>query len=230
GQMAATIAHEINNPLEAVTNLWWLLNQNALPTAAREQLQLLGKELDRVVHITKQTLEFYREGSKAAPIDLRESIEDAIQLLAPKAKSRGARIDADYRTSAIVKAYPGELRQVFSNLIINALEAGATVIKIRVSPAVDVRRSPRRGVRVILADNGGGIPAGAKAKMFEPFVTTKAEKGTGLGLWVTKGIIQKHEGWIRVLSSTTDGRRGTSFCIFLPEATNRSPKESGKAA
>lgn len=230
GRMAATIAHEINNPLEAVTNLWYLLDQSELPPTAQERLKMLGAELDRVVHITKQTLDFYRVGSKAAPIDLREPIEDAIRLSAPKAKSRGARIDDDYRTSAIVNAYPGELRQVFSNLIINALEAGATTIKIRVSPAVDVRRSPRRGVRVIFADNGSGIPADAKAKMFEAFVTTKAEKGTGLGLWVTKGIIQKHEGRIRVLSSTNGGRRGTSFCIFLPEATNRSPRESGKAA
>ena len=222
GRMAATIAHEINNPLEAVTNLCYLLSQSALPPIAHEQLTMLGKELDRVVHITKQTLEFYREGSKALPIDLMESIEDAIKLFAPKAESQGARIETDYRTSATVNAYAGELRQVFSNLIINALEAGATAIKVRVSPAVDVRRALRRGVHLIFADNGAGIPTEAKPKVFEPFVTTKADKGTGLGLWVTKSIIQKHEGWIRVLSSTNGGNRGTSFCIFLPEATKRS--------
>jgi signal transduction histidine kinase len=101
------------------------------------------------------------------------------------------------------------------------------------SPAVDLHRASRRGVRLIFADNGAGIPVSAKSKIFEPFVTTKAEKGTGLGLWVTKGIIQKHEGWIRVLSSTNSGRRGTSFCIFLPEATTRpssSIRDAGNAA
>lgn len=233
GQMAATIAHEINNPLQAVTHLWYLLNQNALPAAARDQLQMLGKELDRIVHITRQTLEFYRSDSKPASTDLKEPIENAIKLLAPKTESRGARIETDYRTSATVNAYAGELRQVFSNLIINALEAGATYIKVRVSPAVDIRRAPRRGVRVMFADNGAGIPADAKPKVFEPFVTTKADKGTGLGLWVTKGIIQKHEGWIRLLSSTNGCRRGTSFCIFLPEANKRpsnSLRDSGNAA
>ena len=233
GRMAATIAHEINNPLEAVTNLLYLLDQSVLSPTARERLKLLRAELDRVVHITKQTLEFYREGSKAAPIELSESMEDAIKLFASKAESRGVRIETDYRTRATVNAYPGELRQVFSNLIINALEAGATAIKVRMSPAVDVHRAPRRGVRVIFADNGAGIPANAKSKLFKPFVTTKAEKGTGLGLWVTKGIIQKHEGWIRVLSSTNAARRGTSFCIFLPEANKRSStslRDSGNAA
>lgn len=225
GRMAAIIAHEINNPLEAVSNLCYLLGTNTLPPAAQEQLQQLGKELDRVVHITKQTLEFYREGSAAAPIDLRIVIEEVTKLFAPKAESRGAQIETEYRTSATVNAYPGELRQVFSNLIINALEAGATVIKVRVSPAKDLHRAARRGVRLIFADNGAGISVGAKAKIFEPFVTTKQDKGTGLGLWVTKGIIQKHEGWIRVLSSTNSDRRGTSFCIFLP-ATKRSSSTS----
>ena len=231
GRMAATIAHEINNPLAALTNLWYLLNQEeTLPSGTRERLQLLGTELNRVVNITKQTLDFYREGSTAVPIDLRDSINDAIKLLAQKAASQGATIETDYRISMPVNGYPGELRQVFSNLIINAVEAGATTIKIRMSPAVDLQRPSRRGVHVLFADNGAGIPANAKPNIFEPFVTTKADKGTGLGLWVTKGIIQKHEGWMRVLSSTNGARRGTSFCIFLPEATNRSPRELRNAA
>ena len=103
-----------------------------------------------------------------------------------------------------------------------------TVIKVRISPAKDLRHARRRGFRVILADNGAGIPVHEQPKVFEPFVTTKGDKGTGLGLWVTKGIIQKHEGWIRMLSSTSPGRRGTSFCIFLP-ATKQQSTASAEA-
>ena len=217
GRMAATIAHEINNPLEAIVNLWYLLSQDtSLSADAQEKLKTLGAELSRVSHITKQTLQFYRDGKTPAPFDLVEPLNAAVSLFSLKSASAGTMIETQLRTSVTIFGFAGELRQVFANLIGNALEAGATVIKIRVSPGHDWKHQARRGVRVSFADNGSGIPADSVARLFEPFFTTKDEKGTGLGLWVSKGIVQKHEGWIRVHTSTRPARHGTTFELFLP--------------
>jgi light-regulated signal transduction histidine kinase (bacteriophytochrome) len=159
-------------------------------------LQTLGSELSRVSHITKQTLEFYRDGKTPAPVDLAGPLNAAISLFSRKAHLAGAKIETDYRTSAVTFGFAGELRQVFANLIGNSIEAGATTIKIRVSAGRDWKHHNRRGVRITFADNGSGIPADSAGKLFEPFFTTKDEKGTGLGLWVSRGIVQKHEGWM----------------------------------
>lgn len=217
GRMAATIAHEINNPLEAIVNLWFLLSQDeSLSLQAQEQLATLGAELSRVSHITRQTLEFYRDGKTPGPVDLARPIHTAVTLFSHKAARTGAVITTDYRTSATVFGFTGELRQVFLNLIGNSLEAGATAIKIRVSSGRQWKKRARRGIRITIADNGAGISSNLIRKIFEPFFTTKDEKGTGLGLWVSKGIIQKHEGSIRVHSCTSPERHGTTFEIFLP--------------
>jgi PAS domain S-box-containing protein len=217
GRMAATIAHEVNNPLEAIVNLWYLLTQESnLPAHVQELLQTLGSELSRVSHITKQTLEFYRDGKTPAPLDIAGPLNAAISLFSRKAHLAGARIETDYRTSAVTFGFAGELRQVFVNLIGNSIEAGATAIKIRVSAARDWKHNNRRGVRITFADNGSGIPADSADKLFEPFFTTKDEKGTGLGLWVSRGIVQKHEGWMRMCTSTHPAHHGTTFRLFLP--------------
>lgn len=221
GRMAATIAHEINNPLEAVMNLWYLLNQENLSPDGRERLETMGEELERVSHITRQTLEFYRQGSTAAVVNLADPIKAAVSLFARRAELSGAVIETKFRTRATIYGFSGELRQLFANLIGNAIEAGSKTIKIRVSPAEDGIGSGRPGVYVLVADNGAGIPNGTTSNLFQPFFTTKAEKGTGLGLWVSKGIVQKHEGWIRVRSSVTPGHRGTTFCMFLPTAAEQ---------
>lgn len=217
GRMAATIAHEINNPLEAIVNLWYLLSQDqSLSADSQELVKTLGAELSRVSHITKQTLQFYRDGKTPGPVDLAEPLNAAVSLFSRKATLAGTTIETHYRTSAAIFGFAGELRQVFANLIGNALEADATTITIRVSPGRDWEHHARPGVRVTFADNGSGIPADSVARLFEPFFTTKDEKGTGLGLWVSKGIVQKHEGWIRMRTSTRQARHGTTFELFLP--------------
>ncbi len=217
GRMAATIAHEINNPLEAIVNLWFLLSQeDGLSSLAQEQLKTLGAELSRVSHITRQTLEFYRDGKTAAPVDLDHPIRTAVALFAQKAARAGTVIEIDNRTSVTVFGFVGELRQVFLNLIGNSLEAGASAIRIRISSTYDWRNRKRPGVRVTIADNGAGIPGDSANKLFQPFFTTKDEKGTGLGLWVSKGIVQKHEGSIHMRTCTHPTRHGTTFTLFLP--------------
>ncbi len=217
GRMAATIAHEINNPLEAITNLWFLLSRENLPPAAQKYVKLMGTELNRVSHIARQTLQFYRAGKSPENFDLANQIRQSVNSVAQKAESQGARIAVSSRTPATIHGFAGELHQLFGNLLLNAIEAGATLVRIRTTRARDWKRSAaRKGVRISVADNGAGIPAYAAARIFEPFFTTKDEKGTGLGLWVSKGIIQKHEGSISMRTATSPGHSGTIFSIFLP--------------
>lgn len=216
GRMAAMIAHEINNPLEAIINLWYLVNQGNLSPEGHTYLEAMGRELNRVSHIAKQTLEFYRVGATADHVDLAQVIDEAAQLFARRATSQGTAIEVQHGATATICGFAGELRQLFANLIVNALEAEASRIRIRVSHGRDWKKPGRRGVRVVIADNGAGVPLGVAAKIFEPFFTTKEQKGTGLGLWVSNGIVQKHEGFISMRTSTGLARRGTTFSIFLP--------------
>jgi len=218
GRMAAAIAHEINNPLEAVTNLWYLLGEEDLSQGGRAYLKTMGEELNRVSHIAKQTLEFYRKGTTASRFELAQSIEEALLLLSRRVQSLGAVIEVHHREPAAIHGFAGEMRQLFVNLFVNALEAGARRIRIRSSRSSDWSQPSRRGLRILVADDGSGIPAAAAAKIFEPFFTTKEEKGTGLGLWVSRGIVQKHKGTIFMRTSTRTGKSGTVFSIFLPTA------------
>jgi signal transduction histidine kinase len=218
GRMAAALAHEINNPLEAIVNFWYLLGQEELSGSGRSYLNMMGGELDRISHIAKQTLEFYRAGRRVEDMDLAQEIDTALWPLSARTHALGCAIDVQHRSPARICGFPGELRQLIANLVANALDAGASRIRIRTSPGRDWRQPSRRGVRVAIADNGVGIPAGTAAKVFDPFFSTKKRKGAGLGLWVSQGIVQKHAGTILMRSSTYPNRNGTAFSIFLPAA------------
>jgi signal transduction histidine kinase len=216
GQMASRISHEINNPLEAITNLWYLLSHGNLPPDARTYVECMGYELKRLSHIAKETFEFYRPGTSSGLVNVGQVLDEAVRDLTQKAQWQGAIIDVERRVPAVVYGFAGELRQVFANLIVNALEAGARKVRIRVSPGRDGGERSRSGLRVVVADDGHGIEPDDAGKIFEPFFTTKEEKGAGLGLWVGKGIVQKHEGSISMRTSTRPGSCGTTFSIFLP--------------
>lgn len=218
GRMAASLAHEINNPLAAVTNLLYLINQDrSLSEASKRFVSMASSEVARVSHITRNMLAFYRETSAPVEVDLADLVQSVLELYEPKIRDSHVKVEFQSGDRCRVLAFPGELRQVASNLVVNALEAmpNGGRMKIRVQARRDWRTG-RSGVRLVVADNGVGIPLEAQQRLFEPFFTTKGEKGTGLGLWVTRDIINKHEGTIRVRSSLEKGRRGTCFSLFLP--------------
>jgi PAS domain S-box-containing protein len=217
GRMAATIAHEINNPLEAVTNSLFLAKTaHGLPDSARQYLETADDELKRVAHIARQSLGFYRESNAPALTSITAVLDSAVDLLTSKIKAKHAVVEKEWRGEMRVTAVAGELRQVFANLLSNSLDAidDQGVIKFRVSANSAVKNGDHC-VRVTIADNGKGISEALRSHIFEPFFTTKGTVGTGLGLWISKQIIDKHAGIIRAHSSTSGPRRGTTVSILL---------------
>jgi len=219
GRLAASIAHEINNPLESVANLLYMIEHHAgLDDTARNYARLAEQELERMDKIVKQTLGFYREAAAPVPVRVAGVLDNVLELYGRKIQRAGVRVRKNYRFDGEIHAFPGEMRQVFSNLLINALEAcgDGGAISLHVTRSRDWTEPQRQGVRVTIADNGPGIPPENLHHIFEPFFTTKGEQGTGLGLWISYGIVQKHGGRIRVRSRTGPRRRGTCFSVFLP--------------
>ena len=212
GRLAASIAHEINNPLEAVTNVLYLALQTDLNSEARQYLSLAEQELARVAHVATQTLRFHRQSTAPAPCDVAEVMDSALSLYMPRFHAAGLVVQRDYRPHDPLLCYPDELRQVFANLIGNALDAtrsgGRVVLRVRPSSVLG-------GLRVTIADTGHGIPAELRSQVFEAFLSTKQDTGTGLGLWVSDGIIRKHQGRIALRSRTAEPS-GTVFSIQLP--------------
>ncbi len=223
GRLAGSIAHEINNPMATVTNLLYLLDTySGLDAKARGYVTMARQEVARISHIVKQMLGFYRESPKPVPVKLSEILASVLDLFHHKLDAAHIRVHPEFLSQDEVEAFPGEMRQVFTNLVSNALEAmpqGGT-LRVRVAAAYDWHTG-REGVRVLVADSGPGIEQKHLVRLFEPFFTTKGEKGTGLGLWLSSGMVRNNHGSIRVRSSVRTGRNGTAFAVFIPKMAKR---------
>jgi PAS domain S-box-containing protein len=218
GRVAGTIAHEINNPLEAIINALFLLyNQPSLDEEARRYAGIANQELLRLAHIVRHTLGFYRESQHAVPVSMCTLLDQVLELQATVLRLNRISLRKDYRTRKVILGFPVELKQVLLNLTANAVQAmpdgGCLTVRVREGTE---HRTQRKGIRVTVCDTGAGIKPEDTHKIFEPFFTTKAEKGTGLGLWISKGIVQKYEGTIRARTVRLSRGAVTCFSIFFP--------------
>jgi PAS domain S-box-containing protein len=217
GRLAASIAHEINNPLEAVLNLLYLARND--PRQAEQYLAMAEQEVGRVARLAQQTLGFVRDTSSPGRMDPANIVDEVLQLYSRKLEGKNILVTRRYRGGSQISGYPGELRQLLANLLVNSVDAmpeGGS-LQVRVTAGRQWSNG-RDGIRLTVADNGSGIPQDSLRRIFEPFYTTKKDAGTGLGLWVSRGVVQKHGGSIRVRSRADGARTGTVFLIFLPNA------------
>jgi PAS domain S-box-containing protein len=217
GRLASSISHEINNPLEAVTNLLYLIGTEDLPPDAREYLKSAQDELARVSQIATQTLRFHRQSNKPTWVTPGALVDSVLNLFQGRLANSGIRVEASYATTTKILCFENDIRQVLNNLIANAIDAMRTGGRLIVR-AHDARHpeSCAPGVRILVGDNGTGMSAETQRRLFEAFYTTKDLNGTGLGLWISKEIVERHEGALKVRSTQGGIRQGTVFSLFLP--------------
>jgi PAS domain S-box-containing protein len=218
GRLASSIAHEINNPLESVTNLLYLAQHTSDNRSLREYLALAERELTRVSLISNQTLKFHKQSTRPRPITSEDLFDSVMSLHHGRVINRHVSVEQRWHTGRPILCFDGEIRQVLNNLVGNAIDAmgenGGRLL-LRSREATDWPTA-RRGMVLTIGDTGSGIPSAAQARIFDAFFTTKGIGGTGLGLWVSKEIVDRHAGRLRFRSSQRPGASGTVFSLFLP--------------
>jgi PAS domain S-box-containing protein len=219
GRLASSIAHEINNPLESVTNLLYLARSAETLEQAREYITGAEIELRRASAITTQTLRFHKQSTNPQEVNLAELVNEVVSVYQGRILNARIRAIRDYKALRRIRCFEGEIRQVLSNLIGNSLDAmgkgGALTLRSREGTNW---QSGEKGVLVTIADTGVGMSAAVQQKLFNPFFTTKGQTGTGLGLWISEQIVSRHNGAMRVRSSQSQHHHGTVFTLFLPFA------------
>jgi PAS domain S-box-containing protein len=223
GRLAATIAHEIHNPLDSVSNLLYLMKNGVNEEEFKQFIDMAERELARVTQISRAMLGLYRESKAPVTVDLQAILQEILLLMEHRFQELGVTVNSDIPSPIFVDAFPAELRQVFTNLITNAAEAADTGGEVRISASslpAGINGAGHKmpsGALIIIADNGKGISEDVRPHLFQPFFTTKGERGTGLGLWVSRGIIHKHGGTIDLASDTGGSAHGTVVSVFLAE-------------
>ncbi|MGC2163934.1 MAG: CHASE3 domain-containing protein [Silvibacterium sp.] len=220
GRLTASIAHEIHNPLDSVGNLLFLLRDEQDPAKRTEYLQMAQQELGRTMQISRTMLSLYREPKAPVPVDLKDLIEGVLLLLERRIAQLQIEVKSEFLEPCVVEGFPAELRQVVTNVLVNAIEAagphGHMRVRLETAPPEEFRGT---GALIEVADSGSGITDAAAQRIFQPFFTTKGELGTGLGLWVSMGIVQKHGGMIRLQNCGHAVYAGACARIYLPEKT-----------
>jgi PAS domain S-box-containing protein len=226
GRMVATIAHEINNPLAAVTNLLYLARQDkSLTPGTHAVLRLADEQLARVNHRARQTLGFYRDNSTPESVGLAEMFEKLLAILSDRVAAKHIRVDKEFEESNAVLAIKGEVQQLFSNLLANAIDASASGGRVILRSKLELvlGQCPARKIRIQVEDFGTGISAADVPRVFEPFFTTKSDVGTGLGLWLSKQIVEKNNGCIEFRTRSGGANSGTCFSVVLPAGAEPAP-------
>jgi PAS domain S-box-containing protein len=225
GRLAASIAHEINNPLESITNLLYLAERSDDPAEMRTYVQTAELELRRVSVIANQTLRFHKQSSNPQEISGEQLLDSVVSIFQSRIVNSGVHVEKRERAGRAVRCFEGEIRQVLSNLVGNAIDAmqplggGRLLLRSRVGRNWTTGKT---GLVITVADTGSGMSASVTSRIFEPFYTTKGISGTGLGLWVSSEIVQRHNGTLLFRSSQKEGHSGTAFTLFLPfDAVNR---------
>jgi len=230
GRLAASVAHEINNPLEAIANLLYLITITSTAAETLAYAQRALEELMRVSLVTQSTLKFHRQAGAPQITRLSEVLDSVLVLFRARLQAAEIRLEVRASGEAPIACMPGEAQQIFANLVSNAIEATPRggKLQIRLRPSRDWRDRSASGMRVTFADSGVGMDRATMRRIFEPFFTTKLDTGTGLGLWVVAQLVERHRGDVRVWSSSRSHASGTVFSLFLP--LGRVPGSSDAAA
>ena len=226
GRLASSISHEINNPLESIMNLLFLIySAEELPASLRDYVETAQAELHRVCQIATQTLRFHRQAVNATLVNAVDLVDPVLNLYQGRLSNSNIRVETRYSTLKPILCYENDIRQVLNNIIANAIDAMRQGGRLLIRAHDAIKRSPdgkaREGIRLSIADTGHGMPPEVRARIFEPFYTTKDLKGTGLGLWISAGIVDRHQGHLSVRSSTDPDHQGTIFSLFLPREETR---------
>ncbi|HEY2469735.1 MAG TPA: PAS domain-containing protein [Terracidiphilus sp.] len=229
GRLAASVAHEINNPLEAVANLLYLITIADSAEQARVQASDALDELMRISLVAQSTLKFHRESGAARMTLLSEVMDSVLMMFRGKLENMAIAVTMDASEELPITCMVSETHQIFANLVANAIESMQPrgFLRLRIHPSCDWRQRSARGMRVTIYDTGEGISRAGLGRIFEPFFTTKPETGTGLGLWVVAQLVERHKGGVHVWSSQRAGASGTAFSVFLPFGESHEDRHAG---